>query len=151
LFYTTCSKEYDPQDLRRLLEKIDQVDLVTGYRVGRPVPVWRRLLDFLWRGFVRVLFGMPLEREDCWPGTRGWRRRWLARWMFGVRVRDPECAFRLFRRSVFQRIPIQSSGSWAQVEIIAKANFLGCWMAEEPVTWVAAEGPVALEKPKETR
>src|SRR5439155_13359564 len=56
-------------------------------------------------------------------------------------VHDVECAFRLFRRSIFARIPIQSSGPFAHVEILAKANFLGCWMAEAPVSYNPSPGP----------
>jgi hypothetical protein len=133
LFYTTCDKQYHPADLARLLETIDKVDLVTGYRVGRPLPGWLIWWDRLFRLFVRVLFGISQEPVDCWLGWAGWPRRWLGRWVFGVRVRDQECAFRLFRRYIFARIPIQTR-DFAHVEILAKANFLGCWMAEVPVT-----------------
>ena len=69
---------------------------------------WRGLAAVL-RGFIRVLFGLSLPPRLCWLGVSGWGRRWLARWLFGVRVQDPECAFRLFRRSIFRRIPIQTA------------------------------------------
>jgi glycosyltransferase involved in cell wall biosynthesis len=129
----TCDSQYRPEDLKRLLDAIDRVDLVTGCRSGRVAPWWWRALGALSRGFVRVLFGLSLAAPTCWPGWSGWGRRWLARWLFGVRVHDPECAFRLFRRSVSRRIPVQSEGEFAQVEILAKANFLGCLMDEVPV------------------
>src|SRR5438094_2136039 len=35
LFYTLGNKQYQPADLKRLLEHIDKADVVTGYRVGR--------------------------------------------------------------------------------------------------------------------
>jgi hypothetical protein len=57
----------------------------------------------------------------------------MARLLFGVRFADVDCAFRLFRRSIFERIPIQANGPFAQVEILAKANFLGCLMSDEPI------------------
>jgi glycosyltransferase involved in cell wall biosynthesis len=136
LGYTTCNKNFMPADLQRFLESIDNVDLVVGYRVGTPIPGWLVWLDRLYRLMVRVLIGMSPEARDCWPGWSGFRRRFLGRWIFGVRVRDPECAFCLCRQQIFSRIPIQSNSSFALMEILAKANFLGCWMAEVPVTFV---------------
>jgi hypothetical protein len=116
-----------------LLDAIDRVDLVTGCRAGR-APWWWRGLAALLRGVIRVLFGLTLPPRLCWLGASGWGRRWLARWVFGVRVQDPECAFRLFRRSVFRRLPIQTDGDFAQVEILAKANFLGHLLDEVQVS-----------------
>jgi glycosyltransferase involved in cell wall biosynthesis len=133
LFYTTCDQQYQPEDLTRLLDAIDRVDLVTGCRAGRAAPFWWRGPAAVFRGLIRVLFGLALPPRLCWLGTSGWGRRWLARWLFGVRVQDPECAFRLIRRSVFRRIPIQTDGDFAQIEIIAKANFLGHLLDEVPV------------------
>jgi glycosyltransferase involved in cell wall biosynthesis len=107
--YTTCDREYDPSNLDHLLQWIDQTDLVGGYRVsssGRRAKTLRE----------RAL-------------------RWLARILFAVRLRDPECFFLLARRSIFGRIPIQSDGPFALIEILAKANFLGCIMSEAPVTF----------------
>jgi len=131
-----ADKQYLPADLKRLLERIDPVDLVIGYRVGQPMPSWRRWLGMLHRGLARALFGLCLERSDGWLGARGRGRRQLARWIFGVPVRDPECLFALFRRAVFERIPIQTDGDFAPIEILAKANFLSCLITEVPVTWI---------------
>jgi glycosyltransferase involved in cell wall biosynthesis len=150
LCYTLCNKQYQPADLKRLLEHIDKVDVVTGYRVWRPLPHWRVWLDRLYRGFVRVIFGLSLDAKEVYFGRAGCGRRWLARWLFGVRVRDPECLFTLCRRSIFARIPIQTDGDFAPIEALAKANFLGAWMSEVPVSWIP---PTVLEPPpsKEAR
>jgi glycosyltransferase involved in cell wall biosynthesis len=141
LAYTTCDRQYLPADLKRFLELIDKVDLVTGYRLWLPTPPLVRWLGWLYRFFMRVVFGITLEPRPCWLGDNGQKKRWLARWIFGVRVHDVDCAFRLFRRSVFDHLPIQSHGAFAQVEVLAKANFLGCWMAETPVAYHPPEGP----------
>jgi hypothetical protein len=55
----------------------------------------------------------------------------LARVLFGVRQHDITCPFRLHRRDIFARIPLQSDGPFVHVEILAKANFLGLVMGEE--------------------
>jgi glycosyltransferase involved in cell wall biosynthesis len=146
VFTAPCNKEYSPPDLYRVLEAIDQVDLVAGYRVGPAVPAWLRVRDFCRRFLARVFLGAVLESRESWPGLAGWRRRWLARWLFGVRVQDPECPYRLYRRHILERLPIQCASSVAQIEILAKANHLECIMAEVPVSWVqpasAAVDPV---------
>src|SRR5262245_22588405 len=116
----TCDKQYHPPDLYRILEAIDLVDLVVGFRVGMPVPALAQAWDFLRRLLARVLLGASIETRTSWPGLAGWRRRWLARWVFGVRVQDPECVFRLYRRAVIEHLPIQSNSSVAQIEILAK-------------------------------
>lgn len=69
-----------------------------------------------------------------------WWYRWLARWVFGVRVRDVNCAFKLCRRDVFSRIPLQSTGPFVHVEILAKANFLGCVLDEAGVSYRPQSG-----------
>jgi glycosyltransferase involved in cell wall biosynthesis len=106
LFYADGSRCYQPADLNLLLEAIDKVDIVSGYRV--------------WHKGSR---------------SQALTSRWLARLFFGVRLRDPDCSFKLFRRSIFARIPIQSDGPFVHAEILAKANFLGCLMNEVPVTF----------------
>jgi glycosyltransferase involved in cell wall biosynthesis len=137
--YCPCDRQYPVADLQQLLKTIDKVDLVLGCRAGKLPPVPWRVLGLLYRWLVRVLFGLPLERSECRPGWSNWWRRWQARWIFGLAVQDPECTFRLFRRDIFARIPIQSQGSFVHIEILAKANFLGCWMAEELVRYQPPE------------
>lgn len=107
--YALCSNAYQPSDLGRLLELIDKVDLVSGHRVGRS-----RRERPLWKAY----------------GQRG-----LLRFLFGLRLKDVDCPFKLFRRSIFARIPIQSDGPFVHAEILAKANFLGCLMTEVPVRY----------------
>jgi glycosyltransferase involved in cell wall biosynthesis len=147
LAYTTCDRQYRPEELKLFLEQIDKVDLVAGCRRWLPVPWQWRWLGRVWRAFARVIFGMELEPLPSWLGDRGQAKRWLARWLFGVRIHDVECAFRLARRSIFPRIPIQSNGSFAQVELLAKANFVGCLMTEVPVTYQPPSGQALRGSP----
>ena len=118
--YTTCDHQYQPTDLGRLLEWIDRTDLVGGYRVG---PRGRRPRGFKARAY-----------------------RWLIRFLFAVRLRDLDCLFLLARRTIFARIPIQSDGPFAHVEILAKANFLGCLMTEAPVSFQVPQPESSITK-----
>jgi hypothetical protein len=62
--------------------------------------------------------------------------------VFGVGLKDPGCSFKLFRRALFRRIPVQSDGPFVHTEVVAKANFLGCLMSEAPVAY---QPPAATE------
>jgi len=124
--YAECSTAYQAGDLARLLDVMDHVDLVTGLRI------WQ-------------------DHKPGWSAGRLWS--WLAlRFLFGLRLKDVECAFKLFRRSIFERIPIQSNGSFVHAEILAKANFLGCMMAEVEVSYAPQAGQrVNVEPPGQRR
>jgi glycosyltransferase involved in cell wall biosynthesis len=141
VFYTLCRPEYPPADLTRLLSRapahedqgreVDHVHIMSGYRAGRRTPWPLGLVGRLWWLFcvVALAFGpAPLA------GWLGWRRHlgWLVvRVLFGLRYHDVACPFRLLRRDVLARIPIQSRGPFAHVELLAKANFLGLVLGEE--------------------
>jgi glycosyltransferase involved in cell wall biosynthesis len=143
LAFCPADRQYHPADLERLLKPIDQVDLVVGYRAGGQAPPWRVLLDMALAILSRILLGMPLEKRTSWLGSNGWGRRWVARWIFGIRVTDPECPFRLARREMFEHLPIQSGGPFMQIEVLAKANHLSCYLAEELVTWTPPSMPAS--------
>jgi glycosyltransferase involved in cell wall biosynthesis len=123
--YAECSTAYQAGDLARLLDVMDHVDLVTGLRI------WQ-------------------AHKPGWSIGRLWS--WLAfRFVFGLRLKDVECPFKLFRRSIFERIPIQSDGSFVHAEILAKANFLGCMMAEVEVTYMPQAGQSVHVEPQGQR
>jgi glycosyltransferase involved in cell wall biosynthesis len=151
LAYAPCDPRYPPGDLQRFLTKrahpdkpgleIDHVHLMSGFRAGRRVPLLWRLPGALWRVIARVVFSYapaPL------PGWLGWRRHaagLLVRWLFGVRYRDVASPFRLLRREIFARIPLQSDGPFVHVEVVAKANFLGHILGEELPLQVPPDAP----------
>jgi glycosyltransferase involved in cell wall biosynthesis len=142
LFYTTADRQYHPDDIQLLLDQIDHVDLVSGFRSWQPLPGSLAALGTVWRVFLRVVVGVKKERKACWLGWREERRQWLARLLFGLHLHDTNCAFRLLRREVLDRFPIQSDGALAQVEILAKANYFA-WLSEVPVRYTPAQGEAA--------
>ena len=83
------------------------------------------------RVFCRVVFSAAPSPLPGWLGGKGHAARLLARVLFGVRNRDVLCPYRLMRREIFARIPLQSDGPFVHVEVLAKANFLGCILAED--------------------
>jgi glycosyltransferase involved in cell wall biosynthesis len=131
LFYTTADRQYPVADLKRLLAEIDKVHLVSGFRLWQPVPAPLRWLGRAWRLFLRVLLGLSLEPLPGWLGGREHLYRFLCRAVFALRLQDVNCVYRLCRRDIFARIPIQSEGDFVHTEVLAKANFLGCYMNDE--------------------
>lgn len=143
IFYTLCDPDYRPVFLSEMLAKtvqleggcpvkeIDHVQLMTGFRAGRPMPVFLRILGWGWRAFCWVVFGYTPQPLPGWLGMRRQFGGLLARVLFGVRHHDVACPVRLLRRDILPRIPIQSNGPFAHVEMLAKVNFLGHMMGEE--------------------
>jgi hypothetical protein len=142
IFYSTADRQYQPDDLQLLLDQIDQVDLVTGFRQWQPVPAWLGVAGSIWRMFLLVVMGARGERKLTWLGRGEEWRQWLVRRLFGLPVHDSNCAFRLFRREIFDRFPVQSDGAFAQTEILAKANYFA-WLCEVPVRYTPAQGEAA--------
>ena len=154
LFYTGLDFDYSPGEIKKFLERIGetdpdfhkQPDLINGFRARLPVPPLLRAVGTVWRGFLRIVFGLPTEP---WPGWLGWaaqRYRLRLRWLFGVRLQDVDCKFKLLRRRVFDRFPIQADGDFVHAEIIAKVNFLGSLIeehaiAEKPGPYLAVAEP----------
>jgi len=140
-FYTSVDHGWNPNDLPRMLKAVagrdeftgKQVEIVNGHRRGVAMPAGRRRLNALFRAFVRVVFGYTPEPPKGWLGSAENRYWWKCRLLFGLRVGDINSKFKLFRRSVFDRMVLQSDGEFIHAEILAKANFLGCLMDEVPL------------------
>lgn len=139
-FYTNSSPIYRPADFPEFLKRIDKVDVVAGYRAGRAVPAMWQTLGSLYRTFFWLMFGPP--KPPPLPGWLGWRGHFYSKVMeivTGLDIRDTNCAFRLFRKEIFARIPIQSQDGFVHGEILAKANFLNCTGDEVELKDVEAE------------
>jgi len=94
--FTDSDGQFDFSEIEKLIEKSDQADIVAGFRIDRQDPPLRRF------------FG------------RGWT--FLANLLLGVRVRDVDCAFKLIKKEVIERIPrLQSTIGGANPELLAKA------------------------------
>jgi hypothetical protein len=102
---------FDPAVLHDFLQEIDLVDIVCGARRATRKG-WK------WRQFFSVSYQI-----------------------FGLWLQDPECPVRLYRREIFERLPIQSNSSFAQIEILAKANFESKLLAEVPMDGAINDAP----------
>ena len=105
---TRVPRQFDPREIPKLLELIDQHDIVTGYRIDRQDPWLRKFFSWGFKKFIGLVFG--------------------------VYVRDCDCAFKLYRRKVFKHITMESRQFFIDAEVLAKANVLGYRIGEVGVT-----------------
>lgn len=108
IFVTDSDLQFDLGEIARFLPRIQEADLVIGYRYARSDPWHRRL------------FG------------NGWS--WLVNLLFGYTARDVDCAFKLFKRTVIEAIHIESGGAMFSAEFLVKAKQAGFTIVEEPVS-----------------
>jgi glycosyltransferase involved in cell wall biosynthesis len=95
IFFSDSDGQFDLNELPRVIAWTDQYDIVAGYRARRRDPFYRLLNAWGWKILVRLVLGL--------------------------RVRDIDCAFKVFRREVFERIQIRSVGAMVNTEILAQA------------------------------
>ena len=122
VFFTDGDRQFDPADLRLLLPLLEGADVVIGYREKRSDPLRRRFVGWCYNLAIRALFGLP--------------------------VRDVDCAFKLFRREVFERVPlarIGSNGAFFSAELLINLNAAGVRVAQvatphHPREWGVPKG-----------
>jgi glycosyltransferase involved in cell wall biosynthesis len=151
LCYTAVDYPYTPSDLTKLLKRLGEsvpvydvhrtVEAVSGCRTGRPVPAVWKLVGRGYRLFLRVALGIAPPPLDGWLGFQEHFRSWVLWLVMGVPLVDVRAAFKVFRRSVFDRFPLQSDSDFVHAEIFAKLTFLSVLVAEEPLTPKPDETP----------
>lgn len=99
VFYTDGDGQFDLGELPGLLPLIENVDMVCGYRLHRRDSLLRKVNAWLWSTLVNLLFNL--------------------------RVRDVDCAFKLYRRKIFDRMELTSRGALIDTEILARAALAG--------------------------
>jgi glycosyltransferase involved in cell wall biosynthesis len=108
VFFSDADLQFDLRELAALLHHTESFDVVAGYRAPRRDPVGRCLLAWGWGLLVRMLFGLP--------------------------VRDIDCAFKVFRRPVLESMPIASIGAFVNTEILVRARHAGYRIRQVPVS-----------------
>jgi hypothetical protein len=144
LGFATTDYPYSPNDLPRMLHEFGrketiydrefEVVLVNGCRSGVPVPGFWKAIGFGVRGFARIALGLPMERLSGWLGWREHARSWWCWLVYGNPFHDPQCGFKLIRKSLIESFPIQSDGDFVHVEVIGKTTFLTNLTAEVILT-----------------
>mgnify|MGYP000902750002 CR=1 FL=1 len=108
VFYTDGDGQYDPAELETLLRcATPSVGLVNGYKTERHDPWHRVAIGFLYNQFARMLFG--------------------------IKLRDIDCDFRLIRRGALEGRALESTSGTICVELVKKLEDSGCEVVEVPV------------------
>ncbi len=108
VFYTDGDSQYNPLELVNLVDALREgVDVVNGYKLTRNDSLMRILIGRAYHYFVKLLFG--------------------------IRIRDVDCDFRLIPRSVLEEIELKSISGAICLELVKKIQDAGYIFAEVPV------------------
>ena len=99
IFFSDSDGQFNLRDLEQLICWSNDYDIVAGYRAKRHDPLYRRMNALGWNILVRLVLR--------------------------IKVRDIDCAFKLFRREVFHHVQIRCVGAMVNTEILAQATQLG--------------------------
>lgn len=104
--------QFDLREFSRLLDRLADasrpVDVVIGYRVQRRDPPHRIFIAKTYNAIASVVFGL--------------------------RVRDIDCAMKLFRREVFDGLPLGTDSPFLSAELLIKLKARGERIAQVGVT-----------------
>ncbi|MGF1582706.1 MAG: glycosyltransferase family 2 protein [Gemmataceae bacterium] len=140
--YCPCDEAYVTKDLKTLLQDIDQVDVVVGQRQVHPIPQWLLVLGIFYRIFVRVILYWTSRPREVWLGWNGYWRSWWAWWFFGQTLEDVGSPFRLYRKDAVDKLPIQSTGDFVHIELLAKGTFRTQLVSIKPIKYKLLDKPV---------
>jgi glycosyltransferase involved in cell wall biosynthesis len=105
VFYTDGDAQFDPAELELLVQHAgSDVDVVQGYKLRRADGLARRVIGRVYHRFVAF--------------------------MFGLKLRDTDCDFRLIRCSVLEQIELVHTTGVICVELVRKLQDVGARFTE---------------------
>ena len=105
--FTDGDRQFKVADIGSLVDRMaaaDQPDVVVGFRIKRADPLVRTLYARAYRLANRIFFGL--------------------------KVRDVDCACKLFRRSALEGVGVESGGAFFSAELLIKLQASGRSVAE---------------------
>ena len=112
--FTDGDRQFKVADLARLTARLDEPDtagavpdVVAGYRIQRADPAVRLAYAHIYRACLKLFFGLG--------------------------VRDPDCACKLFRREALEGVHVESGGAFLSAELLIKIGQRGGIIVEEGV------------------
>jgi len=104
VMFMDADRQFNIRDMRLLVPFAGEYDIVAGFRMERSDPLHRRVLAEMFNVSVRMLFG--------------------------VHLRDIDCAFKLFRGNLLRVLPLTAPGALINTEIQAKARRQGATLQQ---------------------
>jgi glycosyltransferase involved in cell wall biosynthesis len=95
IFYTDGDGQFDFREIPGLLELLDRYDIVSAFRIDRQDP------------FIR--------KVNAW----GWKN--LCNLLLGLKLRDIDCAFKIYPKRFIDEVELWSEGALIDAEMLAKA------------------------------
>lgn len=111
IFFTDGDNQFNVEEIDKLLLYIDNADLVAGYRVKRSDHFFRKINALAWNALIRFLFK--------------------------VKVKDLDCAFKLFRKAILEEMDlkkVKSQGAMINAEILVRLKKINAKIIEVPVS-----------------
>ncbi len=99
ILYMDSDLPLDFDDVARAIESLGDEDVLIGFRQNRDEPMRRKVL------------------------SRGYNL--LIRMFFGLKVRDVNFSFKLFKRSILDKVKLSSEGSFIDAELLVEAHKYG--------------------------
>jgi glycosyltransferase involved in cell wall biosynthesis len=99
VFFMDSDRQFQILDLTKLLPYVDSFDIVAGYRIERKDPWYRVMIGRTYNLLVITLFG--------------------------VKLKDIDCAFKIYHREVLDNIQFETIGALVNTEIMLKAQIMG--------------------------
>lgn len=107
VFYMDGDNQFDIRDINRLLEHVPAYDAVIGYRKDRQDSLQRKINAELWNGLMRLVFRL--------------------------KIKDIDCAFKIFRREAIASLPLVSTGAMISTELLVRLRQKGVVIKQVPV------------------
>jgi glycosyltransferase involved in cell wall biosynthesis len=107
IFYTDGDGQFDLNDINALLPYCRDFDFVIGYRLNRADPRRRKIAAFFYNLVIR--------------------------WLFPIKVRDVDCAFKLIKRESLAQLRVRADSAFYFAELLIRAARSGMAIREVPV------------------
>ena len=98
IFFTDGDSQFDITELSKLVPYTKDYDIVAGFRIKRRDNFMRKINEFSFNRLVRVLFGL--------------------------KIRDLNCAFKIYKKEVIDNLTLRSSLAFINSEMLIRAKRL---------------------------
>lgn len=99
VFYTDGDNQFDLEELKKFVAIIPFSDIVVGYRKKKQYSFYRKITSFTYNMLLRLIFDIDYI--------------------------DIDCAFKLIKRDLFDKIIINTKDAFIDAEILIQAKLLG--------------------------
>ena len=104
IMFMDADRQFDIADITALVPYIPHYDIVAGYRINRQDPLYRKTYG--------KLFGIVV---------------WV---LFGLRMRDVDCAFKIYRADLLKNLKLTAPGALINTEMLARSRRGGATVAQ---------------------